>query len=389
MIENASIKCAILHNRITRKGGDRYVDGQAGKVCSLLKNLCFFHGKITKKYRIPCFIITFVAQKYRMDKVQQIKSPISAEFEVFKQKFDASLQSSNPLLSEVIRFIKQRKGKMMRPILALLMAKVCGKIEDSTYYAAISLELLHTASLVHDDVVDESDKRRGQSSVNAIYDNKVSVLVGDYLLATSLTNAALTGDIRLVELVSRLGQNLSEGEIIQLSNTNASDFSEDVYFDVIKKKTAALFATAAEAGAKSVKVDDELSKKAELFGELLGIAFQIKDDIFDYYASDEVGKPTGNDMREGKLTLPALYVLNTLKDESMIALALKIRALEATQEEITLFIDYVKSNGGIEYATDVMKDYRNKALSQLPDTTSPELREALTAYIDYVIERKK
>ena len=132
-----------------------------------------------------------------------------------------------------------------------------------------------------------------------------------------------------------------------------------------------------------------MSKKAELFGELLGIAFQIKDDIFDYYASDELGKPTGNDMREGKLTLPALYVLNTLKDESMIALALKIRALEATQEEITLFIDYVKSNGGIEYATDVMKDYRNKALSQLPDTTSPELREALTAYIDYVIERKK
>ena len=324
-----------------------------------------------------------------MDKVQQIKSPISVEFEVFKQKFDASLQSSNPLLSEVIRFIKQRKGKMMRPILALLMAKVCGKIEDSTYYAAISLELLHTASLVHDDVVDESDKRRGQSSVNAIYDNKVSVLVGDYLLATSLTNAALTGDIRLVELVSRLGQDLSEGEIIQLSNTNASDFSEDVYFDVIKKKTAALFATAAEAGARSVKANDEMSKKAQLFGELLGIAFQIKDDIFDYYASDELGKPTGNDMREGKLTLPALYVLNTLKDETMIALALKIRALEATQEEITLFIDYVKSNGGIEYATDVMKDYRNKALSQLPDTTSPELREALTAYIDYVIERKK
>ena len=162
-----------------------------------------------------------------MDRLEQIKQPVLAEFEVFKQKFDASLQSSNPLLGEVICFIKQRKGKMMRPLLALLMAELCGKIEESTYYAAISLELLHTASLVHDDVVDESDKRRGQSSVNAIYDNKVSVLVGDYLLATSLTNAALTGDIRLVELVSRLGQNLSEGEIIQLSNTNASDFSEE------------------------------------------------------------------------------------------------------------------------------------------------------------------
>ena len=324
-----------------------------------------------------------------MERLEQIRSPISAEFEVFKQKFDASLQSSNPLLGEVINFIKQRKGKMMRPILTLLMAKLYGEIEDSTYYAAISLELLHTASLVHDDVVDESDKRRGQSSVNAIYDNKVSVLVGDYLLATSLTNAAMTTDVQLVELVSRLGQALSEGEIIQLSNTNASDFSEDVYFDVIKKKTAALFSTAAEAGARSVKSSDEMAKNAALFGELLGIAFQIKDDIFDYYKSDVLGKPTGNDMREGKLTLPALYVLNTLKDEAMISLALKIRSLEATSEEIAHFIDYVKTNGGIDYATEVMVNYRNQALQILPQTTSPQLRDALTAYIDYVIERKK
>lgn len=324
-----------------------------------------------------------------MERLEQIKQPVSVEFEVFKQKFDASLQSSNPLLGEVIRFIKQRKGKMMRPLLALLIAKLCGNIKESTYYAAISLELLHTASLVHDDVVDESDKRRGQSSVNAIYDNKVSVLVGDYLLATSLTNAALTGDIRLVELVSRLGQELSEGEIIQLSNTNASDFSEDVYFNVIRKKTAALFATAAEAGAKSAKSTDEMAEKASLFGELIGIAFQIKDDIFDYYASDELGKPTGNDMREGKLTLPALYVLNTLKDEAMMQLALRIRALEATPDEMALFIEYVKGNGGIEYATQVMIDYRNKALAILPETTSAEVRNALTAYIDYVIERKK
>ena len=324
-----------------------------------------------------------------MERLEQIKSPISAEFEVFKQKFDASLLSSNPLLGEVINFIKQRKGKMMRPILTLLMAKLYGEIEDSTYYAAISLELLHTASLVHDDVVDESDKRRGQSSVNAIYDNKVSVLVGDYLLATSLTNAAMTTDVQLVELVSRLGQALSEGEIIQLSNTNASDFSEDVYFDVIKKKTAALFSTAAEAGARSVKSSDEMANNAALFGELLGIAFQIKDDIFDYYKSDVLGKPTGNDMREGKLTLPALYVLNTLKDEAMISLALKIRSLEATIEEIAHFIDYVKTNGGIDYATEVMVNYRNQALQILPQTTSPQLRDALTAYIDYVIERKK
>ena len=324
-----------------------------------------------------------------MSSLEQIKQPIQAEFEVFKQKFDASLQSSNPLLSEVINFIKQRKGKMMRPMLTLLMAKLCGKIEESTYYAAISLELLHTASLVHDDVVDESDKRRGQASVNALYDNKVSVLVGDFLLATSLTNAALTQNILLVKLVSCLGQKLSEGEIIQLSNTNASDFSEDVYFDVIKKKTAALFSTAAEAGVRSVESSDEMAEKAYQFGELLGIAFQIKDDIFDYNPSDSLGKPSGNDMKEGKLTLPALYVLNTLNDESMKELALKIRALEATQDEINLFIDYVKRNGGIEYATQVMIDYRNKALDLLPQTASQDLKEALTSYIDYVIERKK
>ena len=324
-----------------------------------------------------------------MSSLEQIKQPIQAEFEVFKQKFDASLQSSNPLLSEVINFIKQRKGKMMRPMLTLLMAKLCGKIEKSTYYAAISLELLHTASLVHDDVVDESDKRRGQASVNALYDNKVSVLVGDFLLATSLTNAALTENISLVKLVSCLGQKLSEGEIIQLSNTNASDFSEDVYFDVIKKKTAALFSTAAEAGVRSVETSDEMAEKAYHFGELLGIAFQIKDDIFDYNPSDLLGKPSGNDMKEGKLTLPALYVLNALNDESMKELALKIRALEATQDEINLFIDYVKRNGGIEYATQVMIDYRNKALALLPQTASEDLKEALTSYIDYVIERKK
>ena len=324
-----------------------------------------------------------------MSRLEQIKQPIQAEFEVFKQKFDASLQSSNPLLGEVINFIKQRRGKMMRPMLTLLMAKLCGKIEESTYYAAISLELLHTASLVHDDVVDESDKRRGQASVNALYDNKVSVLVGDFLLATSLTNAALTENISLVKLVSCLGQKLSEGEIIQLSNTNASDFSEDVYFDVIKKKTAALFSTAAEAGVRSVESCDEIAEKAYQFGELIGIAFQIKDDIFDYNPSDSLGKPSGNDMKEGKLTLPALYVLNAFNDESMKNLALKIRSLEATTEEITLFIDYVKQNGGIEYATQVMIDYRNKALALLPQTASPDLKEALTSYIDYVIERSK
>lgn len=308
------------------------------------------------------------------------------EFEVFKQMFDASLQSSNPLLNEVITYIKQRNGKMMRPMLVLLMAKVYGEVLDATYHAAISLELLHTASLVHDDVVDESDKRRGQKSVNALYDNKVSILVGDYLLASSLKEAAMTSDIRIVHLVAKLGQNLSEGEIVQLSNTEAVDFSEDVYFEVLRKKTASLFSTCAEAGALSTKSTDEIEQNASLFGEMIGIAFQIKDDIFDYFTSD-VGKPTGNDMREGKLTLPALFVLNHFADETMRALAYRIRSLEATQEEIEGFIEYVKQQGGIEYAQKVMMDYRNKALDLLPSATTPDVRDALAAYIDYVINR--
>ena len=324
-----------------------------------------------------------------MDKLQQIRLPIVKEFEEFKSLFDASLQSSNPLLSEVLTYIKQRNGKMMRPILTLLMAKLFGEINYSALHAALSLELLHTASLVHDDVVDESDKRRGQSSVNAIYNNKVSVLVGDYMLATSLKHSAMTGSIRIVDLVARLGQNLAEGEIIQLTNINASEFSEEVYYDVIRKKTAALFTASAEAGAVAVNCSDEMVQNARLFGEMIGIAFQIKDDIFDYYSSGEIGKPTGNDMSEGKLTLPALHVLNTLGDEKMCQLAFRIKSLDATDAEISLFIDYVKKNGGIEYARQVMVDYRNKALDLLPSTADTTIKDALTAYIDYVIERKK
>ncbi len=324
-----------------------------------------------------------------MDKLQQIKLPIDKEFEEFRRLFDSSLQSSNSLLSEVLSYIKRRNGKMMRPILALLIAKLFGEINDSTLHAALSLELLHTASLVHDDVVDESDKRRGQSSVNAIYNNKVSVLVGDYMLATSLKHSAMTRQIRIVDLVACLGQNLSEGEIIQLANIKASEFSEEVYYDVIRKKTAALFTASAEAGAISVHASDEMMKNARRFGEMIGIAFQIKDDIFDYYSSDEIGKPTGNDMREGKLTLPALYVLNTFDDGEMRKLALRIRSLDASDEEIARFIEYIKVKGGIEYARQAMADYRNKALALLPPSADRTVKDALTAYIDYVIERDK
>ncbi len=324
-----------------------------------------------------------------MDKIGQIKRPIEAEMADFKSLFNESLRSDTPLLDEVLTYIKRRNGKMMRPMLVFLTAKLFGKPTLSTQHAALALELLHTASLVHDDVVDESNERRGQTSVNAIYDNRVSVLVGDYLLAASLKSAAYTKSIILVDLVARLGQELSEGEIIQLANIANNDFSEAVYYDVIRKKTAALFAACAESGALSVGVSKEEAELAYSLGEMIGIAFQIKDDIFDYNEDQNVGKPTGNDMLEGKLTLPALYALNLNKSETMRGIALKVRSLTASKTEISDFIAYIKEVGGITYAEQVMRSYRDKALALLPDSTEASLREALTAFIDYVIDRDK
>ncbi len=324
-----------------------------------------------------------------MNKIELIKQPVEKELEEFRTLFESSLTSTDPLLGEVLSYVKKRSGKMMRPILVMLMAKLFGTLNDSTFHAALSLELLHTASLIHDDVVDESNERRGQSSVNAIYNNKVSVLVGDYMLATSLKHAAHTGKVELVKLVACLGQELSEGEILQLGNTGKEDFAEETYFDIIRKKTAALFKASAQSGAVSVGASPEEAMKAALFGEMIGIAFQIKDDIFDYFESQELGKPTGNDMMEGKLTLPALYVLNKLHDSSLNELALRIRALNASKEEIAQFVEKVKEEGGIEYAERKMYEFREKALSLLPVSTDEAIRTSLTAYIDYVIERNK
>ena len=324
-----------------------------------------------------------------MDKLQQIKLPIDKEFEEFRRLFDSSLQSSNSLLSEVLSYIKQRNGKMMRPILALLIAKLFGEINDSTLHAALSLELLHTASLVHDDVVDESTERRGQLSVNAIFNNKVAVLTGDYLLATALVEVGMTRNYAIIDLVSNLGQDLAEGELLQLSNVSNPEYSEEVYFDVIRKKTAVLFAACMKAGALSVGVDDEKAEYARLFGEYIGLCFQIKDDIFDYYENKEIGKPTGNDMLEGKLTLPALYVLNSTQDKPAQEIAVKVKNGTATADEIARLIEFTKEHGGIEYATKVMVDFKEKALSLLAAMEDTDVKRALISYLDYVIEREK
>lgn len=278
----------------------------------------------------------------------------------------------------------------MRPMLILLIAKNYGGISSVTQHSAVGLELLHTASLVHDDVVDESKERRGQASVNAEYNNKVAVLVGDYVLSTALLNVALTNNTHIVQSLAELGRTLSNGEILQLSNIQNSEFSEEVYYEVIKMKTAALFEACCEIGAMSANATEEDLEKAKTFGRNLGIIFQIRDDIFDYYDSKEIGKPTGNDMSEGKLTLPVLYALNSTHDSEMEEIARKVKSRDVSQEEISRLVAFTKANGGIEYAEQKMLELRTQCLKFIDaESVTEEIRIALTAYIDYVIQRNK
>jgi octaprenyl-diphosphate synthase len=275
-------------------------------------------------------------------------------------------------------------------MLILLMAKNFGQITSSTQHAAVGLELLHTASLVHDDVVDESQERRGQASVNATYDNKVAVLVGDFILSTALLNVAKTGDQRIVEYLAELGRTLSNGEILQLTNIQNQEISEEVYYQVIKQKTAALFEACAAIGALSAGADENLVEEAKRFGQNLGIIFQIRDDIFDYYDSPEIGKPTGNDMAEGKLTLPVIYALNNSSYESMQTLARKVKAGEVNPDEIAVLVEFAKQQGGIEYAESRMWEFHAEAAEFIEHRVGDEaIRKALSAYLDYVIKRNK
>lgn len=324
-----------------------------------------------------------------MDNSSNIISPISTELEDFKRLFVGSLSSSNRLLEQVITYLRQKQGKLMRPILVLLTAKLYKNILPATLHAAVALELLHTASLVHDDVVDESDERRGQPSVNTVFGNKVAVLAGDYLLATALLQVEQTRNHDIIEVVSLLGQNLAEGELLQLSSVHNLSYSEQEYFDVIRKKTAALFAACTKSGALSVGADAAWVEKSRLFGEYAGICFQIKDDIFDYYDNPQIGKPTGNDMLEGKLTLPVLYVLNSRPNQEARQLASRVKQGTATPDEIARLVALTKAEGGIEYAVQVMYAYRDRALQLLANLPETPVRRALETYLDYVVEREK
>ena len=323
-----------------------------------------------------------------MDYLSTIRTPIHTELKDFIALFDESLTHKDGLLGQALEHVRAKGGKRMRPILILLMTKSFGKVTSVAQYAAVGLELLHTASLVHDDVVDESGERRGQASVNASYNNKVAVLVGDYILSTALLNIARTNDCDIVCDLAELGRTLSNGEILQLTNIANTNFSEEVYFEVIKQKTAALFEACAVIGAKAGGADRQAVEAARAFGRNVGVIFQIRDDIFDYYQSADLGKPTGNDMAEGKLTLPVLYALNTTGDSQMAALARKVKARNVSAEEIAQLVEFTKNNGGIAYAEQKMTECKaltDEFINQY--IAQPQLQDALKAYVSFIIDR--
>ena len=325
-----------------------------------------------------------------MNYLSVIKQPIENELNSFVSLFNQALSHEDGMLGSALEHIRKRAGKRMRPMLILLMAKNFGTVSEVTQNAAVGLELLHTASLVHDDVVDESAERRGQASVNATYDNKVAVLVGDYILSTALLCVARTHSEKIVTYLANLGRTLSDGEILQLSNIGRKDISEDVYYEVIKQKTAALFEACACIGALASGASEDDVKAAKLFGQNLGIIFQIRDDIFDYYDSQEIGKPTGNDMAEGKLTLPVIYAVNNGGNDDMRALALKVRERSVNAEEIARLVEYTKEMGGIEYAERRMWEFHAQAQQFLDNKVHDnDVKAALQAYLDFVIKRNK
>jgi octaprenyl-diphosphate synthase len=323
-----------------------------------------------------------------MDYLSIIKEPIVNDLSDFIALFEQALSHEDGMLASALSHIRQRGGKRMRPILMLLMAKNYGGISSITQHSAVGLELLHTASLVHDDVVDESSERRGQASVNATYNNKVAVLVGDFILSTALLHVSFTGNQRIIQELSELGRTLAAGEILQLSNIQNQAICEDVYYQVIQQKTAALFQSCAAIGALSAGASEEDVKKAGEFGKNLGIMFQIRDDIFDYFDSKEIGKPTGNDMAEGKLTLPVIYALNNTDFDSMHTLAKKVKAGTINPDEIAVLVEFTKQQGGIAYAEQKMAEFGTLCKNYIKENVKIKaIMDALTAYVDYVVQR--
>lgn len=322
-----------------------------------------------------------------MTLLDSIQAPIADDLAKYNVLFADTMQHRNTLLNIALNHLAQRKGKQMRPALVFLSARLCGEVNESVFHAALALELLHTASLVHDDVVDESSRRRGQKSVNALLDNKAAVLIGDFLLSKALQHASMTNNQEVFSIISNVGQTLADGELLQLSNIDSDKFDESSYYEVIGKKTASLFAACAQFGAMLAGGSPEDIERSRQFGKLVGMCFQLRDDIFDYDTSNDIGKPAGNDMREGKLTLPVLHVVNASKDEQIVKRALDIRSGEATAEDIQFMIQYTKENGGISYAEWAMDEFRMMADGLIIEDRDPEISKSLHDYVSFVAQR--
>ena len=323
-----------------------------------------------------------------MNSLEELQKPIADVLEEYKQQFEETLRSDNPLLQQAVNHLLQKKGKLVRPTLVFLSARLFGSVNQSVYDVALALELLHTASLVHDDVVDESDRRRGQASVNALMTNQIAVLVGDFLLSRALHHAAQTGDVKVVDVVANLGQTLADGELLQLANLDDEKLDEASYYMVVRKKTSSLFAVAAQLGVLTSGGSEEEAERMRRFGHLVGTCFQLKDDIFDYDTSTDVGKPAGNDMKEGKLTLPVIHAVNKTKSEETLSKALKVRRGEATQQEIDELVSFTIDNGGIEYAYWAMNEFRMMADGLIDESRDPVIVESLHSLISFVANRK-
>lgn len=320
--------------------------------------------------------------------VADIQAPIAAEMELFEQKFRGQMKSDVMLLDQIMKYIVKRKGKQLRPMFVFLTAGVCGKITEATYRGASLIELLHTATLVHDDVVDDSNYRRGFFSINALWKNKVAVLVGDYLLSRGLLLSIDNGDFELLQIVSRAVRELSEGELLQIEKARRLDITEDVYYEIIRQKTASLIAACCAVGARSVGVAQAVVEQARIFGERVGIAFQIKDDLFDY-GTAEVGKPVGIDIKEKKMTLPLIYALNKagfLEKRRIINI---IKNESENPKKVDEVIAFVKNSGGIQYATEVMNRYVAEAQTLLNSFPDSPYRQSLLQLVQYTIERSK
>lgn len=308
--------------------------------------------------------------------------------ELFEDKFKQSMKSSVPLLDKITHYIVKRKGKQLRPMFVFLSAKLCGDITESSYRAASLIELLHTATLVHDDVVDDSNMRRGFFSVNALWKNKIAVLVGDYLLSRGLLLSVQNDEFQLLKIVSDAVREMSEGELLQIEKARRLDISEEIYFNIIRQKTASLIASCCAAGAQSVKADSVTIEKMRMFGELAGIAFQLKDDLFDY-GSGDIGKPTGIDIKEQKMTLPLIYALSKASFMVKRKLINIVKNNNNDPDKVKYVIDYVLTSGGIEYTHQIMLDYRQRALDILHQFDDSEAKKSLQQLVMYTTERTK